>query len=180
MNGDSTRLSRTLRENCHPDERRGGIRERGKFMRRTRLRARDRSAILDLLARWAHEVDTGDLTRYETLFTENAQIDFSAIGSPGRTPAEHCAYLNRDSRPRVLSQQHLLGSTEFLSCERRRTCTRTMCLASVVLADGSFNQVAVVYEDVLEKRGKSWLIAERICRHAFSYPATFLERKHRS
>ena len=130
----------------------------------------DRLEILELLNTWSDIIDTGAHERYEALFTDDAVIDFSSIGSPGTDPSSHRKFLDEIAWPSTRGQQHLLGNTQFLELDGEQARTRTACHASVVMRDGSFSTICVWYVDDLKKVDGRWLISKRVCLKNFFNP----------
>jgi len=134
--------------------------------------------ISELLHRWAEVIDCGRWNEYEGLYAPGAVLDFSAIGSPGGTPAEHRDYLENTSWPTNAGQQHPIANIRVTLRGRRFATARSYCLSPVRKRDGRFLLVAVEYEDELRRVRGEWRIASRTCRPMVMEPADFAQAKH--
>lgn len=134
----------------------------------------DRAEILDIIHVWTDIIDRGRWEDYEALYTDDATIDFSSIGSAGTDPASHREFLEDVAWPAVKAQQHLVGNTIFESYSSDSAATRTTCLASVVMPDGALSTIAVWYLDDWSKVDGRWLIDRRVCEKNFISPETWV------
>ena len=72
----------------------------------------DRAEIADLLTRYTRAVDTGDLAGFDTVFTDDATIDYTASGGSAGPVAEVRRWLAEEAIPLFAQTQHLVGQVE--------------------------------------------------------------------
>lgn len=69
----------------------------------------DRAEIADLLTRYTRAVDTGELDGFDTVFTDDATIDYTASGGSEGPVAEVRRWLGEEAIPLFAQTQHLVG-----------------------------------------------------------------------
>src|SRR3954462_594993 len=73
----------------------------------------DRAEIADLLTRYTRAVDTGRIDGFDTVFTEDATIDYTASGGATGPVAEVRRWLAEEAVPLFAQTQHLVGQVEI-------------------------------------------------------------------
>ena len=73
----------------------------------------DRAEITDLITRYTRAVDTGDLTGFDQVFTDDAFIDYTASGGSAGPVAEVRRWLGEEAIPLFAQTQHLVGQVEI-------------------------------------------------------------------
>ena len=73
----------------------------------------DRLEIDDLLTRYTRAIDTGDWGRLDTVFTPDAEIDYTSTGGIAAGYPEVKAWLSR-SLPMFPRRQHVLGQKDVV------------------------------------------------------------------
>ena len=129
----------------------------------------DRQEIDDLLTRYATAVDTKDWDLYETVFTEDAFIDYeSAGGIKGKLP-EIRAWLEKTMAMFPMTQHVVCNRVVELDGDKataRSVFYNPMGLPSeekmVLFFDGGY------YNDQLVKTADGWRIRERIEESSYS------------
>lgn len=121
----------------------------------------DRLAILDLLARYAHAVDTEDWDAYAALFTADATIDYTAFGGPSGDVASTVEFL-RSAMSMFRSTQHLNG-LPLIDLDGDTATVRTPCHNPMVPEPGSGTAFTcgLWYRDRLVRTGDGWRFAHR-------------------
>jgi hypothetical protein len=123
----------------------------------------DRLEILDLLARYCDALDRQDWEAFESIFTEDAVIDYSALGgSSGDMPATK-KFL-ADTMPMFASYQHLVGST-VLTIDGDTARARTICHNPMVWRQGDDPKMFICglwYRDELVRTEAGWRIRSRV------------------
>ena len=85
----------------------------------------DRMEINNLLIDYCTAVDARDFAAFDAIFTEDAFIDYTALGGPSGTRAEIKAYLNR-VMPHFPASQHMIANSRVW-IEGDTARARTMC-----------------------------------------------------
>jgi len=125
----------------------------------------DQAAILATLSRYAHAIDYGLIESWVNCFTEDGVFDvFDAAGErvhreQGR--AELAAYLSTKQFPPQRYVHHVFSVPLV---EVRGDTAQVASYFMVLARDGNKAQVKVFgrYQDKLTRRGKEWLLAERV------------------
>lgn len=128
----------------------------------------DRLAIDDLLTRYATGVDRRDWSLWESCFTSDARIDYTAFGGIAGSVPEVRAWLE-SVMPRFEMSQHLVVNREVTiegdTATSRAAFFNPMALTTpegrVLFFDGGY------YRDRLVRTQDGWRIRERI--EEFSY-----------
>jgi hypothetical protein len=127
------------------------------------MSADDRLAIQDLLAHYAHVVDSRDFDRLDEVFTPEARIDFGAFGGPAGGLAETKEFLNA-SLPMFRRSQHMMG-LPLVTLDGDRATVRTPCHNPMVIdnADGSTSVwlIGLWYDDTCVRTPDGWRISDR-------------------
>ncbi|WP_437665415.1 nuclear transport factor 2 family protein [Sorangium sp. So ce1182] len=131
----------------------------------TTLAVEDRLAIHELLALHGHLVDDGAIDDLDSLFTEDAIYDVSALGFGSHRGLERLRELfqyNGDGNPvghHVTNVMVRVGDDGVV---------RVRSKGLGVLANGSSG--SVIYEDIVKRTARGWRIAERKVRRKASTP----------
>ena len=130
----------------------------------------DRLEVDDLLTRYATAIETKDWDLYETVFTEDAFIDYeSAGGIKGKLP-EVCAWLEKTMAMFPMTQHVVCNRVVELDGDKgtaRSVFYNPMALpgedkAHVLFFDGGY------YNDQLVRTEDGWRICERIEDSSYS------------
>ena len=73
----------------------------------------DRAEITDLITRYTRAVDTGDLSGFDQVFTEDAFIDYTASGGSAGEVTEVRRWLGKEAIPLFAQTQHLVGQVQI-------------------------------------------------------------------
>ena len=73
----------------------------------------DRAEITDLITRYTRAVDTGDLSGFDQVFTEDAFIDYTASGGSAGEMGEVRRWLGEEAIPLFAQTQHLVGQVQI-------------------------------------------------------------------
>lgn len=123
----------------------------------------DRLEIQDLLVRYSHALDSRDWDALETVFTDDAVIDYTEMGGPRGTVKETRAFLE-STMPMFAGFQHLLANT-VLELDGDTARTRTMCHNPMIFerADGERHVFfcGLWYRDTLVRTPDGWRIRDR-------------------
>jgi hypothetical protein len=123
----------------------------------------DRFEIQALSVRYANAIDAADFDALDQVFTADARIDGSAMGSIAGTYAEFKAFI-RDALPRFGGYLHLVGNFDIV-LDGDRATGRVACLNPMeVILEGGRRQVMLLgmwYLDTYVRTPTGWRIAER-------------------
>jgi SnoaL-like protein len=123
----------------------------------------DRIEIQDLLARYTDAIDRRNWAALDGIFTEDARIDYTAVGGAAGNLAEIKKFLD-DSFKLFASSQHLIGSS-VVDIAGDEATARTICHNPMVFKGGNDPQLLVCgiwYRDRLVRTPQGWRIAERV------------------
>ena len=128
----------------------------------------DRFEIQDLLANYSHAIDTQDFELLDNIFTDDAIIDYTAVGGAKGNLTETKAYLAK-ALEKFTSMQHMLGLPQIKITGDSAT-GRTICFNPMVLdREGAPHVffVGIWYVDKFVRTEKGWRIQHRA--EEFSY-----------
>jgi 3-phenylpropionate/cinnamic acid dioxygenase small subunit len=129
----------------------------------------DRLEIEELLVRWSEVIDARDWAAYPGLFTEDATLDFSDVGSRGHDPRTHVEFLTT-VMPHIARTQHLDTNITITMVDADTARARTACFSPGVLR--STEQVVftgVWYHDVLKRTPDGWRIQSRVVEKTYMH-----------
>lgn len=125
----------------------------------------DRIEIQDLLSGYSHAVDLRRWEDLDPLFTPDAVVDYTAMGSIRGSVAELKAYLAQ-IMPMMLSYQHLVATTK-IDLNGDLAEGRTICFNPMVVRGGEGQEPHVFfcglwYRDRFVRTDVGWRISERV------------------
>jgi uncharacterized protein (TIGR02246 family) len=126
----------------------------------TALTAEDRLDIIDLLARYAWAIDTGDVEGYVACFTSDAVVSMRGAINTGHEAIR--AYVTSVvTRPEFPGRQHHHGEVR-IEGDGERCRVKSYSTISQRFEGGETKVMfAGQYRDVVVKQGGRWLFAER-------------------
>ena len=123
----------------------------------------DRLEIQELFGRYCHAVDTMDWDLYQSVFSSDAFIDYTAFGAPKGNVKEITAFL-ASVMPTIPGFQHMIGSS-MITITGDRATARTICFNPMVVKDANGNDGVYFhglwYEDELVRTLDGWKISSR-------------------
>lgn len=128
----------------------------------------DRFEIQDLLADYCHAIDSQNFSALDDIFTEDAIIDYTAVGGAKGNLEETKAYLNK-ALDKFSGMQHMLGLPQ-IKLDGNTGSARTICFNPMVIQkDGQPHVffVGIWYADELVRTDEGWRISHRA--EEFSY-----------
>jgi 3-phenylpropionate/cinnamic acid dioxygenase small subunit len=132
---------------------------------------KDRIDISDLLIAYAELIDTKQFDNLSTVFTVNAEIDYTAFGGIKGDLSEIIAFLKK-SMALFPRHQHMLGNS-VVKIDGDIARVRTQCHNPMVLAhsDGSEQTLflGLWYVDELHRTPAGWRIAKRAQELCFAH-----------
>jgi uncharacterized protein (TIGR02246 family) len=124
------------------------------------LTADDRFAILDLMARYAWAIDTGDVEAYVACFSPDAVLSMRGVPNRGHD-AIRTYVTGVENRPDFPGRQHHHDEVR-IEGDGERCSVKSYSTISQRFEDGETKIVfAGIYRDVVVKLDERWLFAER-------------------
>jgi hypothetical protein len=124
----------------------------------------DRLEIQDLIAQYCHAIDRQRLDELDSIFTEDAVIDYTAFGAPRGGLTEMKAYL-AEVLPAHVAYYHLAATSRITITGDRAEC-HTICHNPMVFGrDGRPDVLyfcGLWYHDQLVRTERGWRIAARV------------------
>ena len=135
----------------------------------------DRLEIQDLVYDYAAIVDQKRFDDLRDVFTEDAVIDYSAVGGPVGTPEEIIAFLNQ-VMGMFPNHQHLNANPQ-ISVDGDTATGRVMCLnpQEMSMPDGKTHifMVGLWYVDEYRRTPNGWRISKRVEEKSYLFNAPF-------
>ena len=128
----------------------------------------DRFEIQDLLVSYCHAIDSQNFDALDHIFTDDAFIDYTAVGGAKGNLKEIKAYLSK-ALSKFSGMQHMLGLPQ-ITIKGDRASGRTICFNPMVLdREGQPHVffVGIWYVDELVRTEAGWRIKHR--KEEFSY-----------
>ena len=137
----------------------------------------DRLELQDLCVRYSTSVDRKDWALYESLFTPDAIIDYTAVGGVRGGPHEVAEWLAA-TMPTFPAYQHLVSNVE-LSIDGDAATGRAMLFNPMGCRTRDGVQVALIglwYNDKFRRTPDGWRFTERVEEPSWSrdWPAGYL------
>lgn len=124
----------------------------------------DKSAIQELLVRYAYAVDFRDWQSYDQVFTKDALIDYTAFDGPRGSVETAREFLKKALAP-FASSQHSM-STVLIDLKGDTAFVRSICYCPMVLKlDNQKTHVFICglwYRDIIVRTAEGWKIKERV------------------
>lgn len=123
----------------------------------------DRMEINDLLNAYCEAVDTVDIDAFDTIFTADADLDYTAFGFPKQSFADTKQFL-RDVLPSVPGKQHLIANS-IIRINGDTATGKTLCFNPMTVPeeDGSYTMThfGLWYIDTFVRTQAGWRINTR-------------------
>ncbi|MFI9405106.1 nuclear transport factor 2 family protein [Nocardia sp. NPDC052316] len=133
----------------------------------------DRLEIQDLMVRYSHAVDTGQWDLLDHIFTEDAHIDYTAMGGPAGDVAATKKFLAA-MLPNFPAFQHLISNSS-ITLDGDSATGRTMCHNPMMLSGGdgppSLMLCGLWYLDTFARVDGQWRIARRVEEKSYIFLA---------
>lgn len=134
----------------------------------------DRMEIQELLTDYSHALDSRDWAGLRSLFTDDAVIDYTAMGGPHGGP-DHVVDWLRETMHHMLGYQHLVATSK-IALDGDGATGRTICFNPMVLDVGRDGTPArhvffcgLWYVDRFVRTRSGWKIAERREERSYFY-----------
>jgi hypothetical protein len=123
----------------------------------------DRLELQDLIVRYSTSVDRQDWVLYESIFTPDAIVDYTAVGGVRGGPHEVAEWLAK-TMPTFPTYQHLVSNVE-LSIDGDAATGRVMLFNPMGCRTPDGVQVALIglwYNDKFRRTPDGWRFTERV------------------
>ncbi len=124
----------------------------------------DRQLIQDTLVRYCHAVDQRDWGVFETVFTQDSQLDFTAFGGPRCGRIEMARYLESVIAT-MQRTQHTISTSlveRYDNAAVARTAAQVMMISASAHGGSHVLFVGLWYRDRLARTRQGWRIRERV------------------
>ncbi|MFD6162903.1 nuclear transport factor 2 family protein [Nocardia sp. NPDC060256] len=136
----------------------------------------DRLEIQDLMVRYSHAVDTGQWDQLDDIFTDDAHIDYTAMGGSVGDVAATKKFLAA-MLPNFPAFQHLISNSS-ITVDGDTATGRTMCHNPMMLSGGdgppSLMLCGLWYLDTFARVDGQWRIARRVEEKSYMFVAQAL------
>ncbi|QLY28237.1 nuclear transport factor 2 family protein [Nocardia huaxiensis] len=133
----------------------------------------DRLEIEDLMVRYSHAVDTHQWHLLDEIFTEDAHIDYTAMGGPAGDLASTKAFL-ASVMPNFSAFQHLVSNSS-VRVEGDHATARTMCHNPMLVAGPEGKRQLMMcglwYHDTFVRVDGNWRIHQRVEEKSYMFLA---------
>ena len=127
----------------------------------------DRFEILDLVADYCDIIDKGNLDDLERIFTEDAFIDYSAMGGAKGTRDEIIVFL-KNVLPMFISCQHMI-SNQQIRIEGDSATGRIMCFNPMEISGNPVFFLGLWYIDEYRRTTQGWRISKRVEEKGYQF-----------
>ena len=129
----------------------------------------DRFEIQDLIANYCHIIDQGAFDQLTDIFTEDAFIDYSAMGGAKGSRAEIIAFL-KNVMPMFISTQHMISNYQ-ISVDGDTATGRIMCFNPMEISGNPVFFLGLWYVDEYQRTADGWRISSRVEEKAYQFNA---------
>tara|TARA_B100001115_G_scaffold144436_1_gene112421 strand:+ start:288 stop:728 length:441 start_codon:yes stop_codon:yes gene_type:complete len=127
----------------------------------------DRMELEKLVNDYATAVDNKNFNEFNNLFTENAHIDYTAVGGIAGNPKEIIKYLET-ALNHFSNYQHLISNIS-LSINENTASGKIMCFNPMQTKDKEVFFLGMWYQDTYKKINDKWFISSRIEQSSWEY-----------
>ena len=134
----------------------------------------DRFELQDLTNRYCHLLDQGLFDELTQVFTDDAQIDYTAMGGIKGNPGEIVSFL-KQVMPRFSNFQHMISNQQFEIADDRAT-GRIMCFnpmestsTTSSTTESSVFFLGFWYVDKYIRTDKGWRICSRVEEKSYQF-----------
>lgn len=129
----------------------------------------DRLAVSDLLDDYAHGVDTKDWGLVASVFTEDAQLDYSAFGGPNGPAPDVVAWIRDSVSSFPMTQHHVTNRRITIDGDAASCSAELFAPMGMAAGDGKMNLLLTGgrYIDTFRRTKLGWKISARVCENAW-------------
>jgi ketosteroid isomerase-like protein len=131
----------------------------------------DRLEIQDLLASYSHAIDSMDWDTLDQVFTEDAWIDYTAMGGPKGNLQETKKFL-AEIMPSFPGFQHMVATSK-VAIDGDTATVRTICHNPMTVSTPGGNRTVFCglwYNDRFVRTSAGWRIQERVEERCYLPP----------
>lgn len=135
-------------------------------------RLADRLEISDLLDTYARGIDSKDWDLVASVFTEDAQLDYSAFGGPKGTAQEVVAWISSSVSVFPMTQHHITNRTFSIDGDAATSSAELFAPMGMAAGEGKLSMMLTggVYNDTYRRTADGWRISSRVCDRAWMAP----------
>jgi len=127
----------------------------------------DRLEIEKLVTDYATAVDSRNFYEFNNLFTQDAYIDYTAVGGISGNPQEIIVYLE-DALDFFPNYQHFISNIS-LTINNNDASGRVMCFNPMQTKDKNVFFLGLWYQDMYKKINEQWFITSRVEESSWSH-----------
>ena len=127
----------------------------------------DRLEIEKLVTDYATAVDSRNFHEFNNLFTQDAYIDYTAVGGISGNPQEIIIYLE-DALDFFPNYQHFISNIS-LTINNNNASGRVMCFNPMQTEDKNVFFLGLWYQDMYKKINEQWFITSRVEESSWSH-----------
>ncbi|MBI4299978.1 MAG: nuclear transport factor 2 family protein [Chloroflexi bacterium] len=123
-------------------------------------RLEDRQAIREVMARYAHGLDSRDMDMVASVFAQDAYAEYPNFKDSG---VDKITDMLRNAISRFQGTLHFMGN-QLVEFKNGKADVETYCIAHHIRAEGGNGQILIVglrYYDEMAPRGDHWVIQKR-------------------
>ncbi|NND82291.1 MAG: nuclear transport factor 2 family protein [Gammaproteobacteria bacterium] len=129
----------------------------------------DRFEIQDLIAEYCDIIDQGDFDRLNDVFTEDAFIDYSAMGGAAGSRDEIITFLN-NVMPMFINTQHMISNYQ-IKIDGDTASGRIMCFNPMEISGNPVFFLGLWYVDEYRRTPDGWRISKRVEEKGYQFNA---------
>ena len=129
----------------------------------------DRFEIQDLVAGYCDIIDQGNFDELESIFCEDAFIDYSAMGGAKGSRDEIITFL-KNVMPMFINTQHMI-SNQQIKLNGDTATGRIMCFNPMEISGNPVFFLGLWYVDEYRRTKQGWRIAKRVEEKGYQFNA---------
>ena len=129
----------------------------------------DRFEIQDLIAEYCDVIDKGDFDRLTEVFTEDAYIDYSAMGGAKGNLNEITQFL-KNVMPMFINYQHMISNYQ-IKIDGDSATGRIMCFNPMEISGNPVFFLGLWYVDEYKRTPDGWRISRRSEEKSYQFNA---------
>ncbi len=125
----------------------------------------DRLALSDVLDAYARGIDTKDFALVQSLFTDDAALDYTAFGGPKGTAAKVFDWIANAVTAFPMTQHHITNRVFSIDGDEATSTADLLAVMGMGSGDGKLNMMFTggIYKDTFQRTAQGWKISQRVC-----------------